>query len=306
MSKLAIQAAGVVLLRPGANGREVLVVHRPGHDDWSLPKGKVDPGEHVVAAAVRECDEETGFTPLLGVPLQAHTYSVSGRPKVVHYWKASVRSDEGFAADEEVDEIRWVPVDDADDLLTYPSDAASVAEACELPDTSPLIILRHTQALKRNAFDGDADIDRPLTGKGRTQARELVAILDAYGPLEIHTSSAKRCYDTVKKLAKHLGAAAEREDALTEEGFRTSPEAAAERAAEIASIDTPVLLCSHRPVIPTILEAVARELGLRAKDLDGSWDDKLPPGAFMVIHRRVTPKGRMRVVAVERHHLTEG
>lgn len=301
-----IRAAGVVLLRtsPESGRREVLLVHRPSHEDWSLPKGKVDEGEHVIAAAVRECDEETGFTPQLQAPLASHTYSVSGRPKVVHYWRALVRDSEGFAPDDEVDEVRWVPVDAADAMLTYPSDAKSVREACELSDSSPLIILRHTQALKRSDYTGELDIDRPLTGKGRTQAKSLVPLLDAFGSFDIHTSSAKRCADTVKKFAKHQGSPTLREDSLTEEGHRDHPAGAFTRAAEIAALPHPVLLCSHRPVLPTILEAVAEELGISPKHHAETWDAKLPPGGFLVIHRRVSAKGRMRVVAIERHEVT--
>ena len=100
----AIRAAGVVLLRGSGDEAEVLIVHRPNREDWSLPKGKIDAGEHVVAAAIRECDQETGFTPILQIPLATQTYSVQSRPKVVNYWRARVRSEEGFTPDDEVEQ----------------------------------------------------------------------------------------------------------------------------------------------------------------------------------------------------------
>ena len=298
-----IQAAGVVVLRSSwsASGQEVLVVHRPGRSDWSLPKGKVDSGEHVIAAAVRECDEETGFTPTLLSPLAAQHYLANGRPKSVHYWRAKVRSEEGFTPDDEVDEIRWVAVDEAPALLTYPSDIDLVASAIAMPDTTPLVIVRHTKALKRSDYGGEADIDRPLTGKGRTQSKALVPVLDAFGPMRIHTSAARRCFETVRRLAKQQGTEAIRENAITEEGHHIKPKAAARRARELALDPEPILICSHRPVLPTIFDAVADALGVDVDD--PAWDTRLSPGSFIVIHRHATPKGRLRAVAIERHDI---
>ena len=89
-----IRAAGVVLLR-GSQGRyETLVVHRPHRSDWSLPKGKIDMGEHVIAAAIRECDEETGVQAVLGPRLPTQEYEALGMPKVVDYWSARVDTEE--------------------------------------------------------------------------------------------------------------------------------------------------------------------------------------------------------------------
>ena len=89
---------------------EVLLVHRPRYDDWSLPKGKLDPGEHPLVCAVREVEEETGHRVVLGRPLPRQRYTVSGRPKVVQYWVA--RADDRAAewgGTAEIDQHRWVP-----------------------------------------------------------------------------------------------------------------------------------------------------------------------------------------------------
>src|SRR5580700_5286457 len=83
-----IRAAGAVLWRPGPVGPQVALVHRPKYDDWSLPKGKTEPGEHVLLTAVREVAEETGIRVILGRRLPATHYTVRGRPKVVDYWAA--------------------------------------------------------------------------------------------------------------------------------------------------------------------------------------------------------------------------
>lgn len=299
----AIRAAGVVVLREGEHGREVLLVHRPGREDWSLPKGKLDPGEHVVAAAVRECDEETGFTPVLGPPLPSQSYSVLSQPKVVTYWAATVKSDEGFAPDDEVDEIRWVGADEASALLTYANDAGLVTLGAGLPRTTPLVILRHTQALKRSEFKGKADEDRPLTGRGRSQSKVLVPLLDAFGITEVHSSSARRCIETVRRFAKLIDAFVEAEPDLSEERHEAKPAATARRVRQLARVDAPLVISTHRPVLPTILEALQDELMVDPGDSRWAraWDPKLPPGGFIVVHRTRAEDGSMRAVAVERH-----
>jgi 8-oxo-(d)GTP phosphatase len=303
-----IRAAGVVLLRSGDEGLEYLVVHRPGRKDWSLPKGKLEAGEHVLTAAVRECDEETGFSPVLQAPLPLQSYSVGGRPKVVHYWRARVREEVGFAPDDEVDEIQWLPVSTVHDRLTYPSEARLVELATALPSSLPMVILRHTQAMKRSQFDGDVDAERPLSGKGRSQSKSLVPLIDAFGVTAVHASSARRCTETVKALAKQLDVRVTKEPLLTEEGHRDDPAAAADRAREIALTAEPLVLCSHRPVLPTILASMADALGIEADDprWAQAWDAKLPPGGFIVVHRDFAPDGSVSVVGIEQHTLSAG
>ena len=105
-------AAGAVVTRKGPEGREVLLVHRPKYDDWSFPKGKQDPGEHVTATAVREVLEETGVEIRLGRPLRPQLYVVSGgRAKTVHYWVGHVMGDDdvsSYEINEEVDDLAWL------------------------------------------------------------------------------------------------------------------------------------------------------------------------------------------------------
>jgi 8-oxo-dGTP diphosphatase len=117
-----VKASGGVVRRPGSDGEEIAVVHRPRYDDWSLPKGKLDPGETWEEAALREVREEIGLECTLGEELPPVAYQDrKGREKVVRYWMMEVDGGE-FAPNEEVDEMRWLPVHEAASLLTYPRD----------------------------------------------------------------------------------------------------------------------------------------------------------------------------------------
>jgi 8-oxo-dGTP diphosphatase len=102
----------------------VAVVHRPGHGDWSLPKGKLDPGEDWAQAALREVEEECGLRCALGDELPPSHYEHGGRAKRVRWWRMRVVEDLGFAPDAEVDELRWLAPVEAAALLTYPADRA--------------------------------------------------------------------------------------------------------------------------------------------------------------------------------------
>ena len=119
MSSDEIQAAGGMVV--DKHGR-VAVVHRPNYDDWTLPKGKLDPGETFEEAALREVWEETGLRCELVRELPSTEYAVRGRPKVVRYWLMDVVEDPGFEPNAEVDELRWLPAADAAELLTYDRD----------------------------------------------------------------------------------------------------------------------------------------------------------------------------------------
>lgn len=118
-----VHAAGGIPWRRSADGSvEVVVVHRPRYDDWSFPKGKLDPGESFEQAAVRELAEETGYAVDLGVELPAVTYvDRNGRSKVVRWWAMTVLGGD-FVANDEVDELAWIPAAAAVDILTYPTD----------------------------------------------------------------------------------------------------------------------------------------------------------------------------------------
>jgi 8-oxo-dGTP diphosphatase len=118
-----VRAAGGAVARVNDEGElEVALVHRPNYDDWSLPKGKLDPGESWEEAALREVEEETGLRCELGPALGESTYlDQKGRPKLVRYWEMSPIDGE-FQPNREVDELRWLGADQAEELVTHERD----------------------------------------------------------------------------------------------------------------------------------------------------------------------------------------
>ena len=129
-----VKASGGVVWRPAPDGgQELVVVHRPRYDDWSLPKGKLDPGESWEDAALREVEEEVGLRCRLGPELPPVSYRDNkGREKVVRYWLMEPEDGAApFIPNDEVDEMRWVDVETAVGLLSYPHDAELVRAAGE-------------------------------------------------------------------------------------------------------------------------------------------------------------------------------
>lgn len=296
-----ILAAGVVVLREGPQGREVLLVHRPRRNDWSLPKGKVEAEESLPVTAVRECDEETGYRVCLSTYLGTHSYESLGSPKVVHYWRAYVRSEEGFVPDDEVDEIRWIGVDECGTLLTYSTDAELVTRAAALPATEVFIVARHAKAMKRVDFLGDDDQLRPLAGRGRSEAKKLAEIFDAYCIDTLESSASLRCTSTLNPYAKRNELPITVHQTLTEQGHAKDPEASARTMSALWDRPGPLVVCGHRPVLPTMMAAAAHAAGLEPADIhdDPAWDPRLPPAGIVVWHRDETGA----VVAAERHLL---
>lgn len=252
------------MLRPTDRGPEVLIVHRPHHDDWSLPKGKLDKGETPDLTAVREVAEETGVTIRLSRPLPDIRYHVGERPKVVHWWLGIVLEDgtEKRAADGEVDEVRWVRLEKARELLTYADEQELLDHAMSLPSTTPLLVVRHAKALPRKEWEGD-DEARPLDGRGLDQTAKLTPRLVARGVGRVVSSPAWRCVATVLELASSLGLTIERQTVLTEPYGEANPQgvrtACGEWRRQVSQSGTPTVFCGHRPVLPDMLAGFGME-----------------------------------------------
>lgn len=258
-SPKTILAAGAVLWRAGddASAPEVAVIHRPRYDDWSLPKGKVDPGEVEPVTAVREIHEETGHTAVLGRRLTSVSYPLDHGTKKVRYWAA--RSVAGsFAPNDEVDELIWLPVADALRRLGYPHDRKVLRRFAKAPaNTRTVLIVRHATAGSKSRYHGD-DRKRPLDKNGRAQAESLVGLLLAYGADQLYAADRTRCVQTIEPLAQELGATVTTDEALTEEAYADDKKAARRCFLDIAEEagragHTPVI-CSQGKVIPDLIE----------------------------------------------------
>jgi len=312
-----IKAAGAVAWRPGPDGRpEILLVHRRKYDDWSLPKGKVEPGETLPVTAVREVLEEGGARLALGRRLDSIRYNVGGRPKRVHYWSASVASlDDRAVPNDEVDEIEWVDADRASERISYGRDNAVIADFARLPArTVPVILLRHAKAVGKSSWKR-ADDRRPLDDAGRADAKALAELLACFGPrARLITSPAVRCVETLRPLAELSGAELREEPSLYihTQSSRTdpadSPPSIAALMAQAVAAGEPAIFCAHRENIPVLQAAALAALGLDQPASDAApgsaladvglegfpglpkeWDDPLPTSGFWVLNLTLPP-----------------
>jgi len=202
-----VEAAGGVLWRDGERGREVALVHRPRYDDWSLPKGKRKTGEQLLATAVREVTEETGYVPQVGPYLGQYRYSVTsgGRPAVkkVKYW-AMQESGGSFASNDEVDELVWLGHDQASARARFPIDHKVLQAYLRLPErTSVLLIVRNGSAVRASRRVVAAE--RALDRRGQQQAEALVPTLGALGINTLLSTAARRCRETLQPYAASKG-----------------------------------------------------------------------------------------------------
>jgi 8-oxo-dGTP diphosphatase len=240
----------------------VAIVHRPRYDDWSLPKGKLDPGEPMAAAAVRELQEETGVRARLGPWLRDVRYAVADGRKFVRFWSAEALTPSDFTPNHEVDELRWVSPDAAPDLLSYEHDRDVLTRFVELgPPTSVLLMVRHAKAGSRDKWDG-ADHLRPLSTAGRKQAQAIAELLPLYGPDRIGSAPQVRCRDTIAPLADALGLKIADEPLLSEDTYQDDPDATLKRMHALAAQPGVTAVCSQGGVIPAMIAALAREAAL--------------------------------------------
>ncbi len=278
-----IVAAGGVVWRRDINGEiEVLLVHRPRYDDWSLPKGKLEEGEALISCAYREILEETGLSIKLGPYVGSVEYYVPDGLKHVAYWSASLVDDNSsFHPNEEVDQILWLDLPTAALQATRDSDRYILERFGVTPfDTSALIMLRHAKALERTEWQGE-DEDRPLQIVGQLQAKRMLSLYQVFGLDEIHTSDAVRCLDTVAQMAKSLQITPTITNAVSEYTYKKNKEKAIDYAKELIKKNKQIILCSHNPVLPRMMEKLTKKI-----DFDYP-DNKLLPGeAWVLFHNK--------------------
>jgi 8-oxo-(d)GTP phosphatase len=257
-----VRAAGCAVWRHTDDGLlETAMVHRPKYDDWSLPKGKPEDAEHLLQTAHREVAEETGLQVVVGRRSVRTRYDVhlpDGRPapKEVDYWTGQWAGGE-FRANKEVDELRWLPLDDAAALCSHAHDRAVLYDLArtDVPLTPSLLLVRHARAGSRSDWDGPDDL-RPLDTKGRGQAERLAEVLPVFAPTAVLSARRTRCIATVAQLAERLGLDVQPLDELGEEEFNADPAAGMavlERLLEPRGTPGVTLVCSQGGAIPAAL-----------------------------------------------------
>jgi 8-oxo-(d)GTP phosphatase len=261
-----VYAAGAVVWRPDAGSAkgavEIAVIHRPRYDDWSLPKGKVDPGETAPVGAVREVLEETGHGCVLGRRLAMVSYPIDQGVKKVHYWAARSTGGE-FVPGNEVDELVWIPVGDAMKELDYAQDRKVLRRFLKQPvNTHTVLVVRHGTAGSKARFSGD-DTKRPLDKKGRAQAEALVGQLLAFGATDVYAADRVRCHQTVEPLAAELGVSIHNEPTLTEESYAKSPKRGRHCVLRIAKEEGAPVICTQGKVIPDLITWWCERDGIR-------------------------------------------
>jgi 8-oxo-dGTP pyrophosphatase MutT (NUDIX family)/phosphohistidine phosphatase SixA len=275
-----IRAAGALLWRESSAGEiEVALVHRPRYGDWSLPKGKIDENETALACAYREVFEETGIKARFTRQLGSVEYEDNGAQKRVKYWVAQALGASDFVANEEVDQLRWLKPSDSIELATHQSDKEMIERFLEIEGpTDTLIILRHTKALERGDWDGDDSL-RTLNERGFAQAKSLIDHLAPFAIDEIYSSDFTRCVQTVSPLGESRGLVVSKVPSLNEATFESDPERSISFANALKQDERNILICSHNPVIPTMLRGILNTK-LKNKDLI-----KLEPGDAWLVHR---------------------
>ncbi|KAB8294394.1 NUDIX hydrolase [Bifidobacterium avesanii] len=290
---LVVEAAGGILYRwrndqthdtpeEALDAIEVCVVHRPRYDDWTWPKGKLNPNETSRHAAVREIGEETGVNVALGAYLGDVEYPLldEGRntkrskakgvdTKHVRYWMATplgadskqrLRTAFGpiqLADREEIDNVVWLSAARARHVLSHPLDrdildlfVARVKSGATAART--VLLVRHAKAEARKTWTG-TDAERPITPRGAAAAYSLSRELACYDPQRLVTSPWRRCRETLKILSWQSGMPLETADPLTEDAFAADPDAAwacfLSQITGALETGRNTAICMHRPVI---------------------------------------------------------
>lgn len=341
-----VLAAGALVWRLKNDKLQVLVVHRPRYDDWSFPKGKAEPGESMVLTAIREVAEETGRQIVLGRYLgKARRRLVSGRKKRTLYWAAQVLPEAGPgeglraavkpASKREIDKVRWWKVKKAARKLTHADDKRLLARLVDWYESGQLqvhslVLVRHAKAVSRATwgYGINSEITRPLVmGRGQAQARDVAALLSAYGVRELVSSPWRRCVDTLAPYAHGCGLDLRSDEAFTEVSALMAPELmqasfrdllergsaldgppepevvgpqgrepglalvgqAGPGAAGPPEPSYPLALCVHRPCLPLLFETLREYMGPELATKLPDSDPWLRPGQAVVVHLRRRP-----------------
>lgn len=247
---------------------EVLLIHRPRYDDWSLAKGKLDPGETLPMTAIREIKEETGYDVTLGKLLGRVTYPVKSRTKVVYYWTAEC-VDGAFEDNDEVDQLVWLPLEEAKKRTTYKVDSEILEKAAHeiaLSPTSRIILIRHAHAHPREGWGGNDNL-RPLDRKGRRQADMLPRELAGFGITRLYSADPIRCQTTAEPLSQSLGLHITIDELFGDKGWDAHTADAKRRISDIITHGGVSAIVSQGKAIPEIIAWLSSEGDVSIDDI---------------------------------------
>ena len=305
----AVLAAGAVCWRLVDGKAWVLLVHREGHADVSLPKGKLDPGETLPQTAVREILEETGLGVTLGAPLGTVEYTLpSGREKIVYYWSCEV--DEHalqlakFTPNSEIAALEWTTIAKARKKLSYAHDVEVIDRFAERlragrARTFAIVALRHGKTVSPSSWDGP-DATRPLLQRGVDQSQEIAPGLLAFAPRKLVSSTAVRCLSTIAPIAALSGLTVSATDDISQDAFESGTSAVGSVVSKRLRKQKTSVLCSHGPVLPEIIAEVARQTNT-PWDRDLEQSTMLDTGGYTVLHISREHPEDSGLVAIETH-----
>jgi len=247
----------------------------------------------------------------LGTPLGVVKYRLpNGRDKVVYYWAAEVDAlaiaNSTFAANDEIESLQWMSLAEAREQLSYPHDIDIVERFAALHErgrarTFAIIALRHGKAVPPQSWDGP-DSTRPLLQRGVDQALSVAPGIAAYRPSKLISSTAERCLRTIGPTARVTGLEVREKPQISQDGYQLGGEAVTKIVAKRLRKATTTVLCSHGPVLPQIIDAVARATGTPdSKQLQRA--ASLGTGEYAVLHIPIDHP-ESGVVAVEVHSPT--
>jgi 8-oxo-dGTP diphosphatase len=201
--------------------------------------------------------------------------------KLVKYWSAqAVGVATGKPNPQEVDQIMWLSPADARQKLTLDDDRSIIDFFLEFGvGTTPLVLLRHAKAVKREDWDGD-DGDRPLANLGQIQAKRLLSMYLPYGIEVIHSSDAVRCIETIEPLVRSLDMHPIFSTDLSEHKFAKDKEAALDYAQDLMNRGESAIICSHNPILPKVLQKLIGKKNFKMIGPD------LKPAEAWVLHHR--------------------